>query len=155
MVPGGWQVLYEAAPQMHIQELHPTANPKQRQVASQRFIDEGGFDGIPLRIGQFGLRGGNFAVERRVHVATAGQLESATRADSEAGPGFLQHRLRADGFNRARIRLDLRTFPIYDEDSFAHGRGPTNCTRRAIVSVQLGRCGTKTLSEIRAKLSGT
>jgi hypothetical protein len=73
MAPDGWQVLDEAAPKMHIQELHPTANPKQRQVASQRFIDEGGFDGIPLRIGRIGFRRSNFAVERRVHVAAAGQ----------------------------------------------------------------------------------
>jgi hypothetical protein len=37
-----------------------------RQAASQGFIDEGGFGGIPLQIGQFGFRGSNFAVERRV-----------------------------------------------------------------------------------------
>jgi hypothetical protein len=72
MPPGGWQVLYEASPKMHIQELHPTANRQQGHIASQRFIDQGSFDGVALRIGRFGFRGCNFAVERRVHVVTAG-----------------------------------------------------------------------------------
>ena len=60
MARGGRQVLDQAAPQVHVQELHPTADPKQGQVASQCFIDEGGFDGVPLRIGRFGFRGWRF-----------------------------------------------------------------------------------------------
>ena len=44
-----------------------------RQAASQGFIDEGGFGGIPLQIGQFGFRGSNFAVERRVESHPSGK----------------------------------------------------------------------------------
>ena len=42
MALGAWQVLYQAAAQMHIQQLHPAANRQQRKVASQRFVDQRG-----------------------------------------------------------------------------------------------------------------
>ena len=130
MAPGGGQVLYQASPQVHIQDLHPAANPKQGQVASQCFIDEGGFDSVPLRIGRFGFRRCDFAVERRVDIATAGQQESAAGADPQAGPGLLENRLRARrmqsrrayGWTSARSRYTTRTL------AFMEARLLLNCT---------------------------
>jgi hypothetical protein len=70
---GGRQVLDQAAAQVDVQNLHPAADCKNRNVASQRFIDQCRFGCIAFLIGHVGLGRSGFTIERGIDVSPAGQ----------------------------------------------------------------------------------
>src|SRR5690606_5170937 len=70
------QVLDEGASERDIDQLAPAADAEHREVALERRPDEGDLELVALPVDTVHLLANDAAVERRVHVAAAGEDQS-------------------------------------------------------------------------------